>query len=164
MTSFMNSPYSLDPAIQEVFPRRLSLSTHLQQHRYSYQLFWLALPRFSVQIQTWISLEQRFMPTVNSYSWKLLCQRKWLHNCYSSFSIWLKWCSLFLCAIINFNGSQMRWLFGSSTLPHPSLCWNRLEICQKIYTTGFSDQKFYTLKVRNLRQFFTKINSVNALI
>ena len=24
----------------------------------------------------------------------------------------------------------------------------RLEICQKIYTTGFSGQKFYTLKVR----------------
>ena len=30
----------------------------------------------------------------------------------------------------------------------------RLEICQK--TTGFSDQKFYTLKVRNLRLFLLK--------
>ena len=30
----------------------------------------------------------------------------------------------------------------------------RLEICQKIYTTGFSDQKFYTLKLRNLRLFY----------
>ena len=29
----------------------------------------------------------------------------------------------------------------------------RLEICQKIYMTKFSDQKFYTLKVRNWRQF-----------
>ena len=29
----------------------------------------------------------------------------------------------------------------------------RLEICQKIYTTGFSRQKFYTLKVRKLRLF-----------
>ena len=32
----------------------------------------------------------------------------------------------------------------------------RLEICQKIYTTGFSVQKFYTLKVRNLRLFLLK--------
>ena len=32
----------------------------------------------------------------------------------------------------------------------------RLEICQKIYTTGFSDQKFHTLKVRNLRLFLLK--------
>ena len=32
----------------------------------------------------------------------------------------------------------------------------RLEICQKIYTTRFSGQKFYTLKVRKLRLFFTK--------
>ena len=32
----------------------------------------------------------------------------------------------------------------------------RLEICQKIYTTGFSDQKFYTLKVRTLRLFSLK--------
>ena len=29
----------------------------------------------------------------------------------------------------------------------------RLEICQKIYTTGFSGQKFYTLKVRNATIF-----------
>ena len=34
--------------------------------------------------------------------------------------------------------------------------WNKLEICQKIYTTGFSDQKFYTLKVRNLQLFLLK--------
>ena len=27
---------------------------------------------------------------------------------------------------------------------------SRLEICQKIYTTGFLGQKFYTLKVRQL--------------
>ena len=27
----------------------------------------------------------------------------------------------------------------------------RLEICQKIYTTGFSAQKTYTIKVRKLR-------------
>ena len=27
----------------------------------------------------------------------------------------------------------------------------RLEICQKIYTTGFLGQKFYTLKMRKLR-------------
>ena len=27
----------------------------------------------------------------------------------------------------------------------------RLEICQRIYTTRFSDEEFYTLKVRNLR-------------
>ena len=41
---------------------------------------------------------------------------------------------------------------------------NRLEICQKIYTTRFSGQKFYTLKVRKLRLFLLKINSVNSLI
>ena len=32
----------------------------------------------------------------------------------------------------------------------------RLEICQKIYMTGFSGQKFYTLKVRKLRLFLLK--------
>ena len=32
----------------------------------------------------------------------------------------------------------------------------RLEICQKIYTTGFSVQQFYTLNVRNLRLFLLK--------
>ena len=32
----------------------------------------------------------------------------------------------------------------------------RLEICQKIYTTGFSGQKFYTLKRRKLRRFLLK--------
>ena len=32
----------------------------------------------------------------------------------------------------------------------------RLEICQKIYTTGFLDQRFYTLTVRNLRLFLLK--------
>ena len=30
---------------------------------------------------------------------------------------------------------------------------DRLEICQKIYTTGFSGQKFFTLKVRNATIF-----------
>ena len=33
---------------------------------------------------------------------------------------------------------------------------HRLEICQKIYTTGFVSQKFYTLKVRKLRLFLLK--------
>ena len=33
---------------------------------------------------------------------------------------------------------------------------NRLEICPKNYMTGFLDQKFYTLKVRNLRLFLLK--------
>ena len=32
----------------------------------------------------------------------------------------------------------------------------RLDICQKIYTTGFSDRKFYTLKVCNMRLFLLK--------
>ena len=32
----------------------------------------------------------------------------------------------------------------------------RLEICQKIYTTEFSGQKFYTLKVRKFRLFLIK--------
>ena len=32
----------------------------------------------------------------------------------------------------------------------------RLEICQKIHMTGFLVQKFYTLKVRNLRLFLLK--------
>ena len=32
----------------------------------------------------------------------------------------------------------------------------RLEICQKIYTTGFSGQIFYTVKVRQLRLFLLK--------
>ena len=40
----------------------------------------------------------------------------------------------------------------------------RLDICQKIYTARFSGQKFYTLKVRKLRHFLLKRNSVNALI
>ena len=35
-------------------------------------------------------------------------------------------------------------------------CDARLEICQKIYMTGFSGQKFYTLKVRNLQLFLLK--------
>ena len=39
----------------------------------------------------------------------------------------------------------------------------RLEICQKIYTTEFPGQKFYTIKVRKLRLFLLKRNSVNAL-
>ena len=33
---------------------------------------------------------------------------------------------------------------------------HRLEICQKIYMTRFSVQKFYTLRVRNLRLFLLK--------
>ena len=41
---------------------------------------------------------------------------------------------------------------------------SRLDICQKIYSGGFSGQKFYTLKVRKLRQLFLTRNSVNALI
>ena len=36
----------------------------------------------------------------------------------------------------------------------------RLEICQKIYTTGFSGQKFYTLKVRKFRLFLLKENQL----
>ena len=32
----------------------------------------------------------------------------------------------------------------------------RLEICQKIYMTGFFGQKFYTIKVRKLRRFLLK--------
>ena len=32
----------------------------------------------------------------------------------------------------------------------------RLEICQKIYTNGFLDQKIYTLKVHKLRLFLLK--------
>ena len=40
----------------------------------------------------------------------------------------------------------------------------RLEICQKIYTTGFRGKKFYTLKVRKLWWFLLKRNCVNALI
>ena len=34
--------------------------------------------------------------------------------------------------------------------------FSRLEICQKYYTTRFSGQKFYTLKVRKLRLFLLK--------
>ena len=33
---------------------------------------------------------------------------------------------------------------------------DRLEICQKIYTTEFLGQKIYTLKVRKLRLFLLK--------
>ena len=32
---------------------------------------------------------------------------------------------------------------------------DRLEICQKIYTTGFFGQKFYTLKVVDCNDFYT---------
>ena len=39
---------------------------------------------------------------------------------------------------------------------HPWFAGARLEICQKIYTTGFSDQKCYTLKVCNLGLFLLK--------
>ena len=47
------------------------------------------------------------------------------------------------------------------TFPKQNLCNElnpkaRLEICQKIYTTWFSGQKFYTLKVRKLQLFFTQ--------
>ena len=38
----------------------------------------------------------------------------------------------------------------------PNRITNRLEICQKIYTTKFLGQKFYTLKVRKLRLFLLK--------
>ena len=40
----------------------------------------------------------------------------------------------------------------------------RLEICQKIYMTGFSGQNFYTLKVRNCNYFYSQWNSINTLI
>ena len=38
----------------------------------------------------------------------------------------------------------------------PNRITNRLEICQKIYTTGFRGQEFYKLKVRKLRLFLLK--------
>ena len=40
---------------------------------------------------------------------------------------------------------------------------DRLDICQKIYTTGFSGKQFYTLKVQKFRLFSLKKNSANAL-
>ena len=39
----------------------------------------------------------------------------------------------------------------------------RLDICRKIYTTGFSGKQFYTLKVQKFRLFSLKKNSANAL-
>ena len=38
----------------------------------------------------------------------------------------------------------------------PNRITNRLEICQKIYTTEFLGQKFYTLKVRKFWLFLLK--------
>ena len=32
----------------------------------------------------------------------------------------------------------------------------RLDVCQKVYTTGFLGKKFYSLKVRELRLFLLK--------
>ena len=49
-------------------------------------------------------------------------------------------------------GSQQNYINLSDSKNAPG----RLEICQKIYTTGFSGQKFYTLKVRKLRLFLLK--------
>ena len=40
---------------------------------------------------------------------------------------------------------------------------SRLEIYQKIYTTIFSDQKFYTQKVPNLRLFLLKKKQCNFI-
>ena len=47
------------------------------------------------------------------------------------------------------------WLYVFPLSKKPFLP-TRLEICQKNYTTGFSSQKFYTLKVRKLRRFLLK--------
>ena len=40
----------------------------------------------------------------------------------------------------------------------------RLEICQKIYTTEFSGQKFYTLKTRKLRLLLETINNTKKIV
>ena len=48
---------------------------------------------------------------------------------------------------------KKRFLSGIARMRGPL---SRLEICQKFYTTEFSGQKFYTLKVRTLRLFFLK--------
>ena len=55
--------------------------------------------------------------------------------------------ALVVCAVPIFNSSS--WAAYQS-------CEFRLEICQKIYTTRFLGQKFYTLKVRKLRRFLLK--------
>ena len=47
------------------------------------------------------------------------------------------------------------WLYVFPLSKKPFLP-TRLEICQKNYTTGFSSQKFYTLKVRKLQLFLLK--------
>ena len=61
--------------------------------------------------------------------------------------------------------NNQSWKIRSSSLLKKELLFlARLEICQKIYTTGFSDQKFYTLKMRNLQLFLLKKNRVNALL
>ena len=39
-----------------------------------------------------------------------------------------------------------------------------MKFVKKIYTTGFLGKNFYTLKVRTLRRFLLKRDSVNALI
>ena len=57
-----------------------------------------------------------------------------------------------------FTGFSISGKYSKRYLPPPDLIF-----VKKIYTTGFSDQKFYTLKVHNLRLFLLKKNSVNAL-
>ena len=63
------------------------------------------------------------------------CQSEWMNEL----------CSLnSFCLICNFYAAQV---FKNIV---------RLEICQKIYMTGFSGQKFYTLKVHILQLFLLK--------
>ena len=47
---------------------------------------------------------------------------------------------------------------------HQHSYFNRLEIRQNFYTTGFLGQKLYTVKQHTLRRFLLKRNGVNALI
>ena len=71
------------------------------------------------------------------------------------------WCP----RIRNLIREQELYLTTLGTLPtNKPPAQSRLEICQKFYTTGFSSQKIYTLKMPKLRLSYSKRNSVNALI
>ena len=48
------------------------------------------------------------------------------------------------------------WVDVTNISNDESVALIRLEICQKIYMTGFFGQKSYTLKVRKLRRFLLK--------
>ena len=79
----------------------------------------------------------------------------------------------FILGDIQFSKTNLRtglvvdhhmWLFPMVANQRCDVCdVFRLEICQKIYTTGFSGQKFYTLKVRKLWPFLLTMKQCKCI-